>query len=56
MKMAMNIEDPVERLKVVGAEIHKHFTTAEFFVMNRLMNFMGSLPRCIADPIYIGFT
>lgn len=56
MKMAMNIQDPVERLHVVGEEIHRHFATAEFFVMNKLMNFMGSLPRFIADPIYIVFT
>ena len=54
--MAMNIQDPLERLQVVSEEIHRHFTTAEFFVMNKLMNFMGSLPRCIADPIYIDFT
>lgn len=52
----MNIKDPMERLEYTAKTIHERLSTAEFIVINNFMNLMGSLPRGIADPIYIDFT
>lgn len=56
LPISLNIQDPVERLEYTANTIHERLTTAEFVVINHFMNLMGSLPRMIADPIYIDFT
>lgn len=56
LPISMNIKDPMERLEYTANTIHERLSTAEFIVINNFMNLMGSLPRGIADPIYIDFT
>ena len=53
--MSMNIKDPIERLEYTANIIHQRLSTAEFVIINHFMNLMGSLPRFIADPIYVDF-
>lgn len=45
-----------DRLQIFRKELMKHFMSAEIVVTNQLMNFLGVVPRIVADPLFTNFS
>lgn len=56
LPLEMRRLEATERLKGVSEALRRHLGPAEVVAVNHLINLSGSLPRFLADPLFVSFS